>query len=67
MQYHALEGTVRGFRQDLYKIFWQAILQDPEQDLHARTPTKYQTKSSAAGEDLTNLDTRTSRQPPQEL
>ena len=39
-QEHALQGPLRRFHQDLYKIFSQGIVKDLDQDLHARTPQR---------------------------
>ena len=35
-----MQGPLRGFHQDLYKSFWQGIVKDHDQDLHARTPKR---------------------------
>ena len=40
VQDHALQGPLRGFRQDLDKIYSQEIAKDLDQDLHARTPKR---------------------------
>jgi hypothetical protein len=39
-RYKIMQGLLRGFHHDLYKVFSKGPVEDLDQDLHARTTTR---------------------------